>query len=206
MKPLSYAALTNSAPVTRFEAKTSAETVPINRLLTESADKASLQRAASLPVIITQGSAQGAKRAPSPSQGEQVPGEILAYAPAARIQGNRSAATAKVAISEASLQVGASRNESRSAIVSAPSVPARLDRSNFKTLTANADLIQNPVRTSTGPLALRSSARATTDLLDGTPPDFQEVMVFAATATALPTDHFTGKTFLDGRSASLTNK
>lgn len=198
MKPLSYAALISSLPAARFDAETPEKAMPINRLLTKSVDKASLQRAASLPVIITQGSAQGVKHAVSISQNGHVPEGILAYAPEVQTQGFRSVADAKVALNEGSPQmIDPARNASRVAAKTAPVVAARLDRSNFKTLTADTRFTENPGRLGAGPLALRSSARGSTDLLDGTPPANGEVMVFAAKATDLETDHFSGK--LSGR-------
>ncbi len=135
-----------------------------------------------LPGIITQGpndgrTTQSFTRSGSPSQGQ-----VLAYAPMAQMEGLRSAAH------------GQRPDEpSRLADASSAVVPARLDRSNFRSLTEATETAEMESQTIFGPTlsGLRRAARIETAALSNTL-ESGYLARFGVDATDLAADHFSG--------------
>lgn len=140
-------------------------------------------RAPDLPGIITQGpndgrSTQSLSRSGSPSQGE-----ALAYAPMAQMEGLRSAAHEKRA-ADAPSRVA----EDKPGIV-----PARLDQSNFRSLTEATETAEMESQTIFGPTlaGLRKAARVETAALSSRL-ESGYLARFGVDATDLAADHFSG--------------
>lgn len=197
-RPLAYAELPSnfgaagSSDRDNPDAKPLSRTDPINRLLTDNAANAktnSLLRAANLPVIITAGSAKGTEQGVARDRSQ-----VLAYAATPQMQGLRSAANAKVAISEAvSAKAGPLQKGETSVVAKASAaVPARLDRSNFHSLIATTTLANASAQPGVGPTGLRPSARATASIFANTP-SAGYVTAFSDKASDLETQHFSGK-------------
>jgi uncharacterized protein YcbK (DUF882 family) len=135
-----------------------------------------------LPGIITQGpndgrTTQSFTRSGSPSQPQ-----VLAYAPMAQMEGLRSAAH------------GQRPDEpSRLADASSAVVPARLDRSNFRSLTEATETAEMESQTIFGPTlaGLRRAARVETAALSNTL-ESGYLARFGADATDLAANHFAG--------------
>jgi len=153
---------------------------------TAPAQSASLGHAA-LPAVITQG----------PDGGKNTPDNVLAYAPSAA---SRSAMAAPASSSLApplpglrSAALGktgdaATQHHNRQAIV-----PARLDGSNFRSLTSDTAAEQTPSQSVLGPslYGLRAAARLPSGTLsNGLTANY--VARFARAATDLDTTHFSG--------------
>ena len=130
---------------------------------------------ASLPGVITHGSDRRAAAT--------VPAQVLAYAAPGQIRGLRSAALGRAANHYA--RAAASENGAV--------VPARLDRSNFRSMTASTAAAQTTTQAVLGAsvTGLRSAARA----VDGTFSNHLSadyVSRFGVAATNLDTSHFAG--------------
>ena len=135
-----------------------------------------------LPGIITQGPKDG-RTAQSFARSGSVPqGQVLAYAPMAQMEGLRSAAHGQ-------------RPDEESYVADASSgvVPARLDRSNFGSLTASTETAEMESQTIFGPTlaGLRRAARVETAALSNRLASGY-LARFGADATVLAADHFSG--------------
>ncbi len=171
-------ALPAATPVAAAPAKPDA----IGKLLA-----ASPVKTAELPGLITQGpndgrATQGMSRSATASQ--QSGSEVLAYAPVAQMEGLRSAAHGRTA-AEASGHVAEAK---RDAIV-----PARLDGSNFRSVTAATETAEMESQTIFGPTltGLRTAARVETAALSDRL-ESSYLTRFSIAATDLSTDHFSG--------------
>jgi len=134
-----------------------------------------------LPGIITQGPDDGRPRQ-GLSRTYGVPDQVLAYAPVAQMEGLRSAARDRAATPVAAQAAV----PAKTVII----VPARLDGSNFRSLTGGTDIAELASATIFGPTAagLRSAARVETAALLDVPPGYSTH--FSHLAAALPADHF----------------
>ncbi len=145
---------------------------------------AEAETAPELPGIITQGPNDG-----RPTQGFSrdaygaLP-QALAYAPVAQMEGLRSAVRGAQA---------AALVPKRTARAAVTIVPARLDGSNFGTLTGSTDVAELASATIFGPTltGLRSAARVENSALSGRPAAGY-LARFDSSATALSADHFGG--------------
>ncbi len=138
---------------------------------------------ADLPGIITQGPDDGRPRQ-GLSRAYGVPDQVLAYAPVAQMEGLRSAAHDRQA------PPAVARVSAANAVTI---VPARLDGSNFGSLTGGTDIADLASATIFGPTlaGLRSAARVETAALsDHVAGD--TLAHFGRTATAFPSDRFGG--------------
>jgi uncharacterized protein YcbK (DUF882 family) len=138
-----------------------------------------------LPTVITQGSADASKKPPA---------DVLAYAPSAVVPSTSSALAAPLpGLRSAALKGGTPTlrtlvNNKHTAIVA-----ARLDGSNFRSLTSDVSAVQTPSESVLGAVSygLRAAARFETGTLSNKlSADY--VAQFANSATDLDTEHFTG--------------
>jgi uncharacterized protein YcbK (DUF882 family) len=141
-----------------------------------------------LPGIITQGPNDGSATqslsgsASPPSQGDS---ETLAYAPMAQMEGLRSAARVKIT---AEASDGVAEDKHDTAIV-----PARLDGSNFRSVTAATETAEMDSQTIFGPTlaGLRRAARVETAALSSKLAS-SYLARFSVAATNLSTGQFSG--------------
>lgn len=148
-----------------------------------------------LPGIITQGPDDGRPRQ-GLSRAYGVPEQALAYAPVAQMEGLRSAAHDRQA----------APGEPRTAAHTVVILPARLDGSNFRSLTGATDIAELASATIFGPTitGLRSAARVeTAALIDRMSVGYSTR--FSRVATTLPADHF-GSQSQEGPVALVDNK
>jgi len=150
---------------------------PIGNLITVTAP---LTHAAGLPVIITDGTSNTKASPPPPSR-------VLAYAPAAQISGLRSAITKPTPLPPepvSTKQSGASGT---------PIVSARLDRSNFRSMTASGSTADMTTQTVLGPsiAGIRQAARVSSDALSSRSTAGYAAH-FARVASTLDARHFAG--------------
>lgn len=133
-----------------------------------------------LPGIITQGPNDGRTTQSLTPSGS--PPQALAYAPMAQMEGLRSAAHGQRPDEPARLA------DAGSAVV-----PARLDRSNFRSLTESTETAEMESQTIFGPTlaGLRRAARVETAALSNTLASGY-LARFGADATVLAADHFSG--------------
>ena len=152
---------------------------PVKPAPTVVADAESL--APDLPGIITQGPDDGRPRQ-GLSRTYGVPDQVLAYAPVAQMEGLRSAARDRAATPTAA--------QTRAPANTVVIVPARLDGSNFRSLTGGTDIAELASVTIFGPTVagLRSAARVETAALLDVPAGYSTH--FSRMAAALPADHF----------------
>jgi uncharacterized protein YcbK (DUF882 family) len=133
-----------------------------------------ISRATTLPVVITQGSSDQAK----------VPAQVLAYAPTTFFVDARS-----------DVPDAAVRSASRKPVPApqTPTVPGRLDRSNFHSLTGGVATANQVSRSVLGPsvAGLRQAARVTSDILSPVP-SIGYVATFGTSAGDLDSSSFTG--------------
>jgi uncharacterized protein YcbK (DUF882 family) len=134
-----------------------------------------------LPGIITQGPDDGRPRQ-GLSRSYGVPDQVLAYAPVAQMEGLRSAARDRAATPVAAQTAV----PAKTVII----VPARLDGTNFRSLTGGTDIAELASATIFGPTVagLRSAARVETATLLDVPAGYSTR--FSHVAAALPADHF----------------
>jgi uncharacterized protein YcbK (DUF882 family) len=130
-----------------------------------------------LPGIITQGPSDGGTAQSLTRSQPQSPSQILAYAPLARMEGLRSAAHEKADARRAGPAI----------------LPARLDRSNFRSLTEATETAEMESQTIFGPTlaGLRRAARVEAAALSDTL-ESGYLARFGADATELAADHFAG--------------
>jgi uncharacterized protein YcbK (DUF882 family) len=133
-----------------------------------------------LPGIITQGPSDGGSAQNFTRSGPQSPSQVLAYAPMAQMEGLRSAAHEKAP-------------DARRADAGPGFVPARLDRSNFRSLTEGTETAEMESQTIFGPTlaGLRRAARVETAALSNSL-ESGYLARFGTDATELAADHFAG--------------
>lgn len=138
--------------------------------------------APALPGIITQGPSDGRTTQSFTRSGSPSQGQVLAYAPMAQMEGLRSAARAQGS-SEAGRGAGGGFGI----------VPARLDQSNFRSLTEGTETAEMQSQTIFGPTlaGLRRAARVETAALSNTL-ESGYLARFSNDATDLAADHFAG--------------
>ncbi len=133
-----------------------------------------LSRAATLPVVITRGFDDDA----------QVPAQVLAYAP-----------TSRFAALESDAPEASGRPVSRKPVPApqTPTVPSRLDRSAFRSLTGGAATARLVNQSLLGPsvAGLRQAARVNSDILSPVP-SIGYVATFGSLDADLETSAFTG--------------
>lgn len=133
-----------------------------------------ISRAATLPVVITQG----------PNDQAKVPAQVLAYAPTTRFVEVRSDGPDAAVRSISRKPVPAPQT---------PTVPGRLDRSNFRSLTGGIATASLVTQSLLGPsvAGLRQAARVTSDILSPIP-SIGYVATFGTGIGNLDTSCFTG--------------
>jgi uncharacterized protein YcbK (DUF882 family) len=143
----------------------------------------SAARAPDLPGIITEGPKDGRSTQSLSRSGAASQGEALAYAPMAQMEGLRSAAHEQQAAAAPSRVA-----EDRPGIV-----PARLDRSNFRSLTEATETAEMESQTIFGPTlaGLRKAARVETAALSERL-ESGYLARFGVEATDLAADRFSG--------------
>lgn len=132
----------------------------------------SMSRAATLPVVITRG----------PNDQATVPAQVMAYAPASRFAELRSDGPEMPARSSGQKPVPGAQT---------PTVPGRLDRSNFRSLTggiATASLVSQSLL-GASVSGLRQAARISPDILSPVP-SIGYVATFGASADDLDSSRF----------------
>jgi uncharacterized protein YcbK (DUF882 family) len=165
----------------------------IGHLIAETGAAAPLTRAANLPVVIAQNPKdqkdQGLKERLNASPARDASKYVLAYAPTAQMQGLRSAANGKISIKSA----GGSPLPAATPSVKTAIVSARLDRSNFRSMTAGAATAATPTQTVMGPAVtgLRQAARVVPGTFSNVP-TAGYVTAFQERPSTLSTDHFSG--------------
>ncbi len=137
-----------------------------------------------LPGIITQGPNDGRPTQELSRRSYGLLPQALAYAPVAQMEGLRSA------VRGAQAAASAPKPPARAAVTI---VPARLDGSNFGTLTGSIDVAELASATIFGPTltGLRSAARVGNSALSGRP-SAGYLARFEGSATALSAAHFGG--------------
>jgi uncharacterized protein YcbK (DUF882 family) len=133
-----------------------------------------ISRAATLPVVITQGSNERTK----------VPTQVLAYASTSSFEEPRSDGPDEAARPKSRKPVPAPQT---------PTVPGRLDRSNFRSLTGGIATASLVTQSLLGPsvAGLRQAARVTSDIMSPVP-SIGYVATFGSEAGNLDTSSFTG--------------
>jgi uncharacterized protein YcbK (DUF882 family) len=141
--------------------------------------------APALPGLITQGPNDGRPPQDFSRTADNALPQALAYAPVAQMEGLRSAV--RLARSPTASQ------RRRTAHAAVTIVPARLDGSNFETLTGGTDVTELASATIFGPTlaGLRSAARVEARALSNRP-STGYLARFEGSATALSAEHFGG--------------
>jgi uncharacterized protein YcbK (DUF882 family) len=145
-----------------------------NPAVAGSAPAESISRAAILPVVITRGLNDRAN----------VPDQVLAYAPTPRFAELQTETPDELPRAVARKPVPPPQT---------PTVPGRLDRSNFRSLTGNVATASLVTQSLLGPsvAGLRQAARVTSDILSPIP-SIGYVATFGTAASDLDTSNFTG--------------